>query len=84
MQKLMNTANHKPVSESARLSDEKTYKYKTIVGMKLSSDNLIILFICSLNVSGDIIRCSGKFYMVDTASVVLNNSKSKDERKMRH
>ena len=40
----MNTTNYKPVSESARVSDEKTSKCKAFAGMKLSSDNLIDCF----------------------------------------
>ena len=60
-QKLMNTVNHKPVSESARVLDEKASKYKAFAEINLSSDNLLYLLFCSLNVSGDIIRCSGKF-----------------------
>ena len=39
------------------------------------------LFICSLNVSGDIISCSAISYKVYTASAVFDNSKSKDEGK---
>ena len=43
----MNTTNHKPVSESAGVSDEKTSKSKTFVGMKLSGGNLIDpLYLC--------------------------------------
>ena len=40
-QRLMNTENHKPVSESARVLDEKTSKCKAFAGMELSSDDLI-------------------------------------------
>ena len=65
------------------MSDEKTSNGKAFARMKLSSDNLKDP-LCSLNVSGDIIRYSGKFCKVDTASVLLNNSKSKDEGIMKH
>ena len=37
----MNTVNHNPGSESARVSDEKTSKCKAFARMKLSSDNVI-------------------------------------------
>ena len=40
-QRLMNTVNHNPGSESARVSDEKTSKCKAFARMKLSSDNVI-------------------------------------------
>ena len=40
-QRVMNTANHKPVSESVRVSDEKTPTCKAFVGMKIKNDNLI-------------------------------------------
>ena len=78
----MNTANHKPVSESARLPDEKTSTCKAFVGMKLSSDSLLYpLYLsvkCLVMSSGAQVNC-----MFDTASAVLNNSKSKDGRKMK-
>lgn len=41
--KKFNTANHKPVSKSARLSVEKTSRCKAFAGMKTSSDSLIDL-----------------------------------------
>ena len=40
-QRVMNTANHKPVSESARVTDEKTRKCKSFAGVKLRTDNPI-------------------------------------------
>ena len=80
----MNTENHKLVSKSARVSDEKTPKCKAFAGMKLSSDNLIYFFTCSLNVFGYIIWCLGIFCKVDTAPAVFNNFKLKDEGKMKH
>ena len=77
----MNTTDHKPASESARVSDEKTSKCKALAGVKLSSDRDILL---KLHVSGDTIRFSGKFRMVGPASIVLSSSKSKGERKTKH
>ena len=43
IQRLMKAVSYKPVSESARVADEKTSKCKSFAGMKLSSDNLIDL-----------------------------------------
>ena len=40
-QRIMNTANQKPVSDILRLSVEKTSKCKAFAVMKLSSGNLI-------------------------------------------
>lgn len=40
-QKLMNKANHKPVSESARPPVEQISRCKAFAGIKASSDNLI-------------------------------------------
>ena len=38
--RLIHTANHKPMSESARLSFEKTSSYKALATMTLNRDNL--------------------------------------------
>ena len=64
------------------MSDEKTSNGKAFARMKLSSDNLKDP-LCSLNVSGDIIKYLDKFCLVDIASVVLFNSNLKDEGKMK-
>ena len=41
MQRLLNTTNYKPISQSERVSYEKTSKCKSFAGMELVSDNLI-------------------------------------------
>ena len=67
----MNKANHKPVSESARVLDEKTSKCKASARIKLSSDNLMYPLYLEFKCLVDVIRLSGKFCMVDTALAVF-------------